>query len=69
METITIDGKEVGVASLPPEVQTTIENIARNRLRLKDLTTQLNEVKILHEFYNSLLKNQVIEYLKEDAPI
>lgn len=69
METLKINGEDVDVSTLPPEIQQTIQQLARVRADMKDLTIKLNDSKIVHEFFNELLKNQVVEYLKEDAPI
>ncbi|WAX21696.1 hypothetical protein [Stenotrophomonas phage RAS14] len=69
METFKINDEEVDVSTLPLEIQVTFAHLSRIRNDLKDLTTKLNDSKILHEFYNEMLRNQVVEYLKSDEPI
>lgn len=64
METIKIDGEDVAVATLPDGLQETIKNIARQRAKIVELTAQLNDSKILHDLFNGILKEQVIEYIK-----
>lgn len=69
METVKINGVDVDPSTLPPEIQNTIEQLARVRGQLKELTVKMNDCKILNEFFNELLKNQVSDYLKQDMPI
>lgn len=69
METIKIDGTDVEVSKLPPALQQIITSLARQRSRIKSLTEELEDCKLLHNVYNEMLKVQVIEYLKQDTPI
>ena len=64
IETIKINNEEVAIDALPETVQKTVKRLAGLRNDINEGIESLNELQVLYNYYNELLKNQTTEFLK-----
>ena len=66
-ETIKINNEEVAIDALPETIQKTVKRLAGLRNDINEGIESLNELQVLYNYYNELLKNQTTEFLKNST--